>query len=647
MCGIAGLIGRRIETGEEQLSGMVARLAHRGPDRRAQWIDPSRRIALGHARLAIIDLSPSGDQPMLSTDGRFRIVTNGEIYNYLELREELRERGRRFRGTSDTEVMLAAFCEWGVEGSLERFNGMFAFAVWDHERRVLTLARDRIGEKPLYFARLGETVAFSSELAGLAGLPGAQRRIDTGALASLLSRGYIPAPHTIYRDVSKLPAGCLVEADEDGNLAAARRWWDPRSLLGHEVEDDALSPEDALEMLDRHLHRSIELRLLADVPVGAFLSGGVDSSLVVAVMQSQRSAPVRTFTVGFEDPSFDEAPWARRVADHLGTDHTELRVTADDVLQQLSELPASSNEPFADPSQVPVHLVSRMARRDVKVVLSGDGGDELFGGYPRYAATDRLWRRLSLVPASVRVPAGRLGAAASQLTPVHAMAGRLTGKVARLSEALQSRRADHLYELSFSNCPEPERSVLGGSDFAPRRLADELDGSLDALPLESRWRFLDLVTYLPDDILVKLDRATMRHGLEGRVPFLDHELVRFAWRLPMGLRRRDGQSKWLLRRLLERYVPPALVERPKAGFELPLGSWLRGPLRSWCESLLDPQRLRDEGLFDHRIVTRRWREHLSEARDWRFFLWSILVFQVWNESRGPALLADELTREAS
>jgi asparagine synthase (glutamine-hydrolysing) len=582
--------------------------------------------------LAIIDLSATGHQPMTSSDGRYRLVTNGEIYNFRDLRQDLEKQGRRFRGPSDTEVMLHAFCTWGLEGALQRFNGMFAFALWDSAERRLHLCRDRIGEKSLYYGRVGNGFAFASELKALRVLPGFSPAIDRAALTDLVGSGYIAAPRSIYRHISKLPAGCLMSITGDGNIEAPRPWWQPQQLVGYEPSETAgVSVETTLENLDSCLRRAIERRLVADVPVGAFLSGGVDSSLVVALAQRLRGTPMQTFTIGFEDPAFDESPWAHAVADHLGTDHTEIRITSEDAMGLVDEIPTIYDEPFADSSQIPMYLVSRLARQHVKVVLSGDGGDELFGGYPRFTGARQLWHRLAALPTPLR----RLMQSGLSFRPPLPRSSRrlpfgsLVGKLNRFAEALSTERPEELYRLFFSQCPNPAATVINAPAVSP--IWDDAQ-AWPAIPqIQTRLMYLDLVTYLPEGVLVKLDRASMRTGLEGRLPLLDPDVVEFAWRLPAALKIRQGEGKWILRQLLDRYVPRRLIERPKAGFEIPLGSWLRGPLRGWSEALLAPERLRDEGFFRAEIVERRWREHLSGVRDWRFFLWSVLMFQLWRE----------------
>jgi asparagine synthase (glutamine-hydrolysing) len=622
MCGIAGIVDRGIapERWPTLLDAMASSLRHRGPDDSGLWFDAEVGLGFAHARLAIIDLSPHGHQPMVSRDGRYVLAFNGEIYNFAELRHELTARGHVFRGHCDTEVMLAAFVQWGLGGALDRFHGMFAFALWDARERRLHLARDRIGEKPLYYGRVGKGLAFASELKALRTHPEFGNGVDRSSLALLLGHGYIPAPASIYEGIGKLPAGTFVTIDPTApDPPPPVPYWTASAV----AERGAARPldlpaEEVIEQLDARAREAVRRRLVADVPLGAFLSGGVDSSLVVAQMQALSARPVKTFTIGFADPRFDETPWARAVAEHLGTDHTEWQVTAAEAMELIPQLPAIYDEPLADASQIPTCLVSRLARSEVTVVLSGDGGDELFGGYERYREAETLWRWLRLLR-PLPLPARRL-------------LGRLPlpGRLGRLAMILDADRLETLYRYLFLQCPTPTRTVLGAGPMAesPRPALTER---------KARLMYLDLTGYLPENVLVKLDRASMRVGLEGRLPLLDSEVVEFAWQVPLALKIRDGRGKWILRRVLDRYVPRPLIERPKMGFEVPIGDWLRGPLRPWAEALLEPARLRREGYLRAEVVGRRWREHLGRRRDWRFFLWSVLSFQQWRENASHSM----------
>jgi asparagine synthase (glutamine-hydrolysing) len=576
---------------------------------------------------------------MVSADGRFVIVFNGEVYNFAELRAELSACGQAFRGTSDTEVMLEAISAWGLEAAVRRFNGMFAFALWDRSGRRLHLVRDRLGVKPLYYGWMNGVFLFGSELKALRAHPAFASEVDRDALALFLRHNYIPAPHSIYRDVRKLPAGSILtmEGGASSELPAPHPYWSGREI----AEQGTAAPlpgDDAglIDRLDAILRTSVRERMVADVPLGAFLSGGVDSSTIVALMQAQSGRPIRTFTIGFRESGFDEAQYARAVAQHLGTDHTELYVTPDEARAVIPHLPAFYDEPFADVSQIPTYLVAHLARQSVTVSLSGDGGDELFGGYDRYTQTRRLWRLSGWLPAPARQAFGNVLAAATRpaaLARLTARAGlpNVGDRAAKLAEILGAASIDELYFRLISYWKEPQ-AVVRGAHLLPTELSDTRAWPSLPDPVE-RMMYIDLVSYLADDILVKLDRAAMATSLEGRVPFLDdHRVVEFAWKLPLDTRLRGGQGKWILRQVLDRYVPRTLVDRPKMGFGVPLNAWLRGPLRAWAEALLEPARLSREGFFDPGPVRQKWAEHLSLRRNWQYYLWSVLMFQAWLEA---------------
>lgn len=643
MCGIAGLIDPAAGLGDEALQDAARTMAdtlwHRGPDDGGTWADPESGLGLGFRRLAILDLTDAGHQPMHSASGRYVVVFNGEIYNHRELRRDL---DGPWRGHSDTEVMLAAFTRWGVEEATRRFNGMFAFALWDRERRVLTLGRDRLGEKPLYYGTVGRTFAFGSELKALRAIPGFSATPDRDALALFLRHGYIPAPYSAYQGIAKLPPGHLLDVRE-GCPGTPRAYWSAREAAQKGLQEPFQgSRTEAREALHQLLRDAVRLRLEADVPLGAFLSGGIDSSLVVALMQEQRSDPVRTFTIGFAEQGYDEAPHARAVAGHLGTEHTELYVTPDQALAVVPQLARMYDEPFSDSSQIPTHLVSALARRDVTVSLSGDGGDELFGGYSRYAQLDVLWRRLSRVPAPLRraaaagvrrVPTRAWDAAFRAAGPVLPPRGRVAqpgGKLHHLAASFGRSTAEDVYLQMVSLWDDPASLVLGATEH-PTALTDRRAG-IDADPV-LRVMQLDAVSYLPDDILAKVDRAAMAVSLETRVPLLDHRVYELAWSLPADYRYAGGTGKRLLREVLRQYVPDALIDRPKMGFGVPIGSWLRGPLRPWAEELLDERRLRDQGLLDPGPVRAAWEGHLSGAVDEKYRLWAVLLLQAWLEEQ--------------
>ena len=643
MCGIAGLLDRP-DVVRGTLDAMLARIAHRGPDDEGAWIDEVHGIALGHRRLSIIDTSAAGHQPMASPGGRFWLTYNGEIYNYADLRRALEDEGAApaWRGHSDTEVMLAGFEHWGIEATLQRCNGMFALVAWDRERRELTLARDRMGEKPLYFGWVGGRFGFASELTALTAIPGWTPRMETTAIASFLGAGYVRGPQSAIAGVYRLPPGSLLTLGL-GDLRQARDWawlaprvgtyWSQRQAALAGVAAPLADTPDTLDALEALLHDAVRLRMVADVPLGAFLSGGIDSSLVVALMQAASARPVRSFSIGFDDPALDEAPHARAVARHLGTDHTELYVGPDDALALVPRLAETFDEPFADNSQLPTMLVSQLARRHVTVALSGDGGDELFAGYGRYFGILGLWRTLGRLPPALRRMASpmlaTMGMAARPVAALLPSARDLPHRFDRLAERLAAGDADAL-RLSFiggagvarMHAGRPSRDL--GHCLPPPQVQDTL----------RRLMYADQLDYLPDDILHKVDRASMAYALEARVPLLDHRVVELSWRLPTAMLVDGGQGKQPLRRLLERHVPRELVDRPKQGFAPPMGAWLRGPLREWAESLLAPDQLRELPLLDAQGVRSVWRAHQERRMDAGISLWSVLMLADWRRRFG-------------
>ena len=656
MCGIVGIIGAKHDDLRVILQGMVKVLHHRGPDASGLWIDPYFGIGLGHTRLSILDLSEEGSQPMASDSGRYVITFNGEVYNCLDLRRELEQCDHTFRGHSDTEVMLAAFEEWGIEKSVNRFGGMFAFAVWDRLERNLTVARDRLGKKPLYYGWIGKSFVFSSELKALHCHAGFQGQINRNAQALYLRFNYVPAPYCIYQGLYKLPAGCLLtipldKADrtfdlspfpDDQNEWKPFRYWSAREVAQNGCEYPYRGTErDAINELDHLLLDAVRLRMVADVPLGAFLSGGVDSSLIVALMQAQSTRPVKTFTIGFHEQEFDEAQYANKISRHLGTDHTELYVTPSQTMTVIPRLPELYDEPFSDSSQIPTFLISELARQDVTVSLSGDGGDELFGGYNRYFLCQSINRTLFSFPSIIKnglasgirmLSPARWNTFLGKVIPLLPKRLRMAhpgDKLFKFAELLSMRDPEGIYYGLVSHWKDPNSVVLDSVPL-PTSLTDRRAWA-DVPTIIEQMMYLDLVTYLPDDILVKVDRASMGVSLECRCPLLDYRVVEFAWRLPTALKIRDGQGKWILRQVLNRYVPRQLIERPKIGFGIPIDSWLRGPLREWAEFLLDERRLRDEGFFDPAPIRQKWSEHLSGQRDWHYYLWDILMFQAWKE----------------
>lgn len=625
MCGIAGFFDARRECSDDQLrsiaASMVEPLHHRGPDDTGVWTDAQSGIALGHKRLSIIDLSPLGHQPMASASGRFQLVYNGEIYNHRELRSELEATGIQFRGHSDTEVLVEGIEKWGLEQTLRRVNGMFAFAVWDTQDRRLSLARDRIGIKPLYYGWMGDVFVFGSELKALRAHPAFDGQINRGAIALLLQHCYIPAPHSIYDGIFKLPPGTSCEiASQNQRTAKPVAYWRMFDAVSTgKANPFSGSIDEAVDELERLLRDSVRMRMVADVPVGAFLSGGIDSSAVVALMQAESSQQVRTFSIGFHEQQYNEAGYAKAVADHLRTEHVEYYVTADEARDVIPHLPTLYDEPFADSSQIPTHLVSRITREHVTVSLSGDGGDELFGGYNRYAHCERIWRKVGWLPRSMRA------LAASLLQ----FAVPWRGDGAR--RLLRMPHAQAAYTWLNTHWKDPEDIVLGAT-LPPAAFNDFGQWGVRSSFIEQMMH-LDAITYLPDDILTKVDRASMAVSLEARVPLLDHRVVEFAWSLPLAMKVRDGQTKFPLRDVLRRHVPDELFERPKVGFGVPIADWLRGPLRDWAESLLSENRLGQEGFFDATRIRRRWNDHLEGASDWHYWLWDVLMFQAWLESQ--------------
>lgn len=645
MCGITGFIDGRGAQPRERLlrrvEAMTQTLRHRGPDAEGVWCEPAAGVALGFRRLAILDLAPTGNQPMTSANGRYTVVFNGEIYNHRELRQELEAR-HEFRGRSDTEVLLAAYSEWGIDAALKRLHGMFAIACWDALGRELLLARDRIGIKPLYYGRSGGAFLFGSELQACRQFPGFRETVSPQALAQYFQFGYVSAPYSIYSDMWKLPPGHLLRVDRTGEYGTPEPFWSLEAAMADRPAAGTPAGELSQE-LERRLRHAVRQHLVADVPVGAFLSGGIDSSSVVALMQAESIRPVRTFTIGFKERAFDEAPFARAVAQRLGTEHTEVTLGHDEALAAIPTIAGIYDEPFADSSQIPTYLVSRVARASVTVALSGDGGDELFGGYNRYINGPRLWRRLRQVPYPVRrlvqrallatpLPARR--AISTLLAPGFrsygggAASGELLDKVARV---LTLRSEEEVYS-ALCALGSPASRLLGAQAEVP---IEPYARPSPAAEFVGRMQYYDLLTYLPDDILVKVDRASMAVGLEARVPLLDDAVVEFAAGLPTAAKIQDRRSKLILRSVLERHLPASLFDRPKAGFGVPLGDWLRGPLRDWAEPLLR----RPHEYLDARAVASLWHSHLHGTRMQRE-LWAVLMLQAWQEAqRGPRTLA--------
>ncbi|HEY4642176.1 MAG TPA: asparagine synthase (glutamine-hydrolyzing) [Thermoanaerobaculia bacterium] len=642
MCGITGIWRKQRGDVAATAARMTGRIVHRGPDDAGVWADPAAGVALGFRRLSIIDLSPAGHQPMQSASGRFTMIFNGEVYNFLGIREELERGGLApsWRGHSDTEVILAAFEAWGLDEAVKRFVGMFAFALWDSRERLLHLVRDRMGVKPLYYTAANGAVLFGSELKAMTVAEECPTTISRDALGLYTRFAYVPAPYTIYEDVWKVRPGMIVTFDAD-HRRTEREYWSLRDVIERTAADRFRgSDAEAIEELDRVAREAVRLRMIADVPLGVFLSGGIDSSLVTALMQAQSSGPVKTFSIGFREAEYDEAHYAAAVAKHLGTQHTELYVTASEARDVIPLLPCMYDEPFADSSQIPTYLVSKLARQHVTVSLSGDGGDEFFAGYHRYFLGRKLWDKAESLPRVARpVAAAAMRAVpirtwntllspARRFVPRALRRERAGERIHKLAAAMTTSDPDALYRQVVAQWP----SLVPGARELPIAITDRaawprIDDYIE------RMMYFDQVSYLPDDILVKVDRASMAVSLEAREPLLDHRLIEFAWRLPLSMKLREGGGKWILKKLLARYVPPALIDRPKMGFGLPIDHWLRGPLTDWAESLLSERRLRDEGFFDARAVREKWTQHASGRGEWQQYLWTVMMFQAWLDAR--------------
>lgn len=652
MCGFSGflessnIVAR--DTWPLLLQRMGDAIQHRGPDDSNYWMDVNHGFGVIHRRLSIVDLSTAGQQPMVSSDGRYVIAFNGEIYNHLVLRSALEKLSSNapvcWRGHSDTETLLASIVAWGILGTVERCIGMFAFALWDRVTQTLTLGRDRLGEKPIYYGWHGtgtnSIFMFGSDIKSLKVHPSFSTDIDRDALCLFMRHGYVPAPYSIYKGTCKLPPGTLLTVSKDSRNAEPVTYWSAVQVASRGITDSfERSDGELIDELDTLLRSAVKQQMMADVPLGSFLSGGVDSSTVVALMQSQSSRPVKTFTIGFHEDGYNEAVHAKAVALHLGTEHTELYVTAQQAVDVIPRLPDLYCEPFSDSSQIPTFLVSALARQHVTVSLSGDGGDELFCGYNRYVFAQNLWNNILNIPAPIRRAAAfgitslSPGTWHSLLHPLQSALPKslrqtnLGDKLHKASGVLASKDLDAVYLGLISDWSDPASVVLRASE--PPTLLSGNAQELAGLDGVQRMMVLDTMTYLPDDILVKVDRAAMGVSLETRVPFLDHRVVEFAWRLPQSMKLRDGTGKWALRQVLYRYVPKQLIERPKMGFGVPIDAWLRGPLREWAEDLLSESRLRQEGFFNPIPVRQKWAEHLTGRRNWQNHLWNVLMFQAW------------------
>ncbi|WP_394180948.1 asparagine synthase (glutamine-hydrolyzing) [Marinomonas posidonica] len=636
MCGIVGFLGKYTSP-DIDLSNMVNAIRHRGPDDQGIWFDQSAGIGLAHARLSIVDLSPAGHQPMESSSERYVLVFNGEIYNHHLLRAELETCGFNFwRGHSDTETLLAAIELWGLEATLKKSKGMFAIALWDKQSGTLSLARDRMGEKPLYYGWVNGNFVFSSELKALKTLPKFNNSISHDALALYLRYNAIPAPYSIYENLYKLEPGSIASVQLGDDSVKKSIYWSTVEVQRSGMKSPFSGTEnDAVVRLEKTLKSAVALQMSADVPLGAFLSGGVDSSAIVALMQAQSMKKIKTFSIGFDDKAYNEAEHARAVAQHLGTEHYDMYVSGQDALDVIPKLPYIYDEPFADSSQIPTYLVSQIAKKKVTVSLSGDAGDELFGGYNRYTMTNNIWKYLSPIPVPLRklVSSGIQSVSPEHwskllniINPSNKPQIKIGDKLHKGARVLSSKNVDELYDRLISGIDEPEEWLKNKKKV----ILDKVD--LSFLKTIESMMARDMVGYLPTDILTKVDRAAMAVSLETRVPFLDPSVIELAASFPLEYKIRDGVGKWVLREVLYKHVPEELIERPKMGFGVPLAEWLRGPLKDWAENLLDKNRLHDQGFFDVSVVHRKWQEHVSGKRNWQTQLWAVLIFQAWLDS---------------
>lgn len=660
MCGLTGFLIKPTQWSDQSLDHlqqMAQTMFRRGPDDQGIWLDPNAGIALAHRRLAVLDLSDAGKQPMISNSGQYVLALNGEIYNHLELRQTLEslQNGRAidpqsWRGHSDTETVLAAFDVWGIEATLQKLVGMFAMAIWDRQTQCLTLTRDRLGEKPLYYGWVGNALVFGSELKPIKTFPGFNNPLERQALTLYMRHNYIPAPWSIYQNIWKLAPGCLVQFDQrtalqpstgQGNVLP---YWSLKDVAQRGLSKPFTgTQEDAADELESLIRQSLRGQMIADVPLGAFLSGGYDSSTVTALMQSLSEAPVKTFTIGFEQAQYNEAQHAKVVAQHLGTDHTEWYLTPQDALNVIPSLPELYDEPFADSSQIPTHLVCQLAKRHVTVALSGDAGDELFGGYNRYFWASAIWNKLNRWPKSARhlLASSLTGLAPNTwdklfetfkfATPKRLRFNNPGDRLHKASSVLRAPHPEAVYLKLISHWDDPEALVIHGQE--PLTPITNPRDWLDCQDFAQRMMYLDTCTYLPDDILVKVDRAAMGVSLETRTPFLDHRIVEFAWQLPLSYKMQGSSGKKVLRDVLYRHVPQSLVERPKMGFGVPIDTWLRGPLKEWAQDLLSSDKLRSEGYLNPEPIEQKWREHLSGSRNWAYHLWDILMFQAWLDTQ--------------
>ena len=647
MCGVAGFLMDSKSSSSVNFDlitkKMTDSIKHRGPNDSGCWNNPSEGIALGHRRLSILDLSDAGHQPMESSNGRYVIAFNGEIYNHLQIRSDIEKNNGNisWRGHSDTETILSAFETFGIQESLEKFVGMFAFSLWDKKNKILTLARDRLGEKPMYYGwqniANGRVFLFGSELKALKSFPDIDLRVDRGSLSLFLKHAYVPNPYSIYENIFSLEPGQFLQVSLTNKMTKTVNYWEASEIIKKgSFEEYKGTPKEAVKDLKNLLRHTIKSQMISDVPLGAFLSGGIDSSTVVSIMQEQADIPVKTFTIGFNEKGFDEAKYAKSIANHLGTDHTELYINANDAIKVIPDMHSIYCEPFADSTQIPNFIVSRLANNDVTVALSGDGGDELFGGYSRYNHIDNIWKKINYFPLSTRNLISKILTYPLQEKSIYSRyksktLTNLSKRIISGTNLINSETIDKLYLHVITQIPFSEDVVHDG--YLKETKLDDLKPSFGDISNIEKMMATDTINYLPDDILTKVDRAAMRTSLETRVPFLDHNIVEFAWRLPISYKVKEGQSKWPLHQILKDFLPESLTKREKMGFSVPIHEWIRGPLSEWCEELLNKDRLKSEGFFDEEIVCNKWKEHLYGKKNNITFLWPILMFQSWLENQ--------------
>ena len=647
MCGVAGFLMDSKSSSSVNFDlitkKMTDSIKHRGPNDSGCWNNPSEGIALGHRRLSILDLSDAGHQPMESSNGRYVIAFNGEIYNHLQIRSDIEKNNGNisWRGHSDTETILSAFETFGIQESLEKFVGMFAFSLWDKKNKILTLARDRLGEKPMYYGwqniANGRVFLFGSELKALKSFPDIDLRVDRGSLSLFLKHAYVPNPYSIYENIFSLEPGQFLQVSLTNKMTKTVNYWEASEIIKKgSFEEYKGTPKEAVKDLKNLLRHTIKSQMISDVPLGAFLSGGIDSSTVVSIMQEQADIPVKTFTIGFNEKGFDEAKYAKSIANHLGTDHTELYISANDAIKVIPDMHSIYCEPFADSTQIPNFIVSRLANNDVTVALSGDGGDELFGGYSRYNHIDNIWKKINYFPLSTRNLISKILTYPLQEKSIYSRyksktLTNLSKRIISGTNLINSETIDKLYLHVITQIPFSEDVVHDG--YLKETKLDDLKPSFGDISNIEKMMATDTINYLPDDILTKVDRAAMRTSLETRVPFLDHNIVEFAWRLPISYKVKEGESKWPLQQILKDFLPESLTKREKMGFSVPIHEWIRGPLSEWCEELLNKDRLKSEGFFDEEIVCNKWKEHLFGKKNNITFLWPILMFQSWLENQ--------------